>query len=194
MKLFSLKNVQLLILALLIGYPMQSAFAQVYKVVDKDGNVSYTDTAPKDGSKPIDLQPISVIETPEYQVKAKPEQDEGDSKNSLRTLRSQYRDFAIISPTSEDSIWGPEQSVTVTWRTKKPLLQGMMVIVVVDGNEINPSSSTLIAVPPLERGEHTVDATLVDGEGRVISEAASVVFYVRQPNLYTTPSVARPKG
>lgn len=194
MKLFNLKNVQLLVLAFLIGYPLQSAFAQIYKVVDKDGNVSYTDTAPKDGSKPVDLQPISVIETPEYQVKAKPEQVEGGSKKSLRALRSEYRDFSIISPTPEDSIWAPEKTLTVTWRTKKPLLQGMMVRVVVDGNELDPSSSTLIVVPPLERGEHTVGASLVDSDGKVITKAASVTFYVRQPNLFTNPPVARPKG
>lgn len=194
MKLFNLKNVPLLILALVIGCSMQNAFAQVYKVVDKDGNVTYTDTAPKDGSAPVDLPPISVIETPEYQVKPKPETADGNPKKSIRALRSEYRDFAIISPTAEDSIWGPEQTVTVAWSTSKPLLQGMMVRVSIDGNDQGPSPSNQIAVPPLERGEHTVDATLLDGDGRLIARADPVTFFVRQPNLYTNPPVARPNN
>ena len=44
--------------------------AQVYKVVDEDGNVTFTDQAPADGSKPVELPPISVIEAPKYETKA----------------------------------------------------------------------------------------------------------------------------
>lgn len=194
MKLLKFKSVQIMILALLLGSTMQTAFAQVYKVVDKDGNVSYTDTPPKDGSKAVDLPPISVIETPEYQVKAKSEKLEDGAPKSLRALRSEYRDFAIISPTAEDSIWAPEQTVTVSWSTAKPLLPGMMVRVAIDGVEQALSSATLIAVPPLDRGEHTVDATLLDDNGKVISKAQTVTFYVRQPNLFSNPNHIRPKS
>ena len=37
--------------------------ADIWKVVDEDGNVTYTDQQPKDGSKPMDLPELSIIET-----------------------------------------------------------------------------------------------------------------------------------
>ena len=188
------KSVQLIVLALLLGALLPNAFAQVYKVVDKDGNVSYTDTAPKDGSKPMDIPPVSVVEAPEYQVRAKPVEKEGEQATSLRALRSQYRDFVITSPTAEDSLWAPDQAITVSWSTKKPLLPGMMVKVSIDGNFQNPTVSNLISMPPLDRGEHQAGATLMDADGRVIAEAEPVTFYVRQPNLYSNPNRPRPRG
>ena len=37
--------------------------SEIYRVVDKDGNVVYTDQPPGDGSEPVDLPPLSVVET-----------------------------------------------------------------------------------------------------------------------------------
>jgi hypothetical protein len=194
MKLLNFKAAQIVVLALLLGAVLPSAYAQIYKVVDEAGNVSYTDTAPKDGSKPMDIPPVSVVEAPEYQVRAKPVEGEGDQPTSLRALRSQYRDFAITSPTTEDSVWAPEQAITVSWSTRKPLLPGMMVKVSIDGKFQNPTTSNVISMPPLDRGEHQAGATLVDSEGQVVAEAEAVTFYVRQPNLYSNPQRVRPRG
>ena len=42
-----------------------AAFSQgeIYKVVDKDGNVTFTDQRPGAEAEPMDLPPLSVIET-----------------------------------------------------------------------------------------------------------------------------------
>ncbi len=50
-----------------------AAFSQgeIYKVVDKDGNVTFTDQRPGAGAEPMDLPPLSVIET-DVQVPATP--------------------------------------------------------------------------------------------------------------------------
>ena len=51
---------------LLIFAVCAQAYAQVYKTVDENGNVVYTDQPPEDGSEPIKLKPLSVIEAPVY--------------------------------------------------------------------------------------------------------------------------------
>ncbi len=187
MKLLTLKNVHIWLLALLFCGFSSVAYSQIYKVVDKDGNVSYTDTVPKDGSKPLDLPPLSVIEAPEYQRPAKREVDPEDKASSLRTLRSRYKDFAITSPQQEESVWSQEQSVNIQWATREPILDGMLVKVTVDGLEQTPTAANTIAVPPLERGEHQIGATLVAANGSVVATAASVTFFVKRPNVYTNP-------
>ena len=52
-----------LVLLLIFGHPVM---AQVYKTVDENGNVVYTDQPPADGSRPIKLKELSVIEAPVY--------------------------------------------------------------------------------------------------------------------------------
>lgn len=192
MKLLTVKNIHLLLLAILLGGFSVTGFSQVYKVVDKDGNVTYTDTAPKDGAEPVDLPPLSIIETPEYQRPARKEVDTESSAGSLRTLRSRYRDFAIISPQQEESLWPQERTITIEWATSEPILDGMQVIATIDGVKQTPTAANMIAVPPLDRGEHQIGATLVAPNGSVVATAAAVTIFVKQPNIYTNPQGLRP--
>ena len=196
MKLITDKTLFMILLIMVLAIPSGSASAQVYKVVDENGNVTYTDQPPGDGSKPVELAPISVIETPEYQktarelaaeaeAEARAQGKEPEAKEeSLRTLRARYRDFAIISPQQEESVWSPDGPVSVAWGTGTQLMPGMKVTVTVDGKRLAIGTDKLIMVPGLERGEHTVGAELTDSRNRRIATAEPVTIFVRQPGLY----------
>lgn len=193
MKLLTVKNIHFLLIALLFCVASNIAFSQVYKVVDEDGNVTYTDTAPKNGAKPVDLQPLSVIETPEYQRPATNAADDPVAKGkALRELRSQYRDFAITTPTQEQTLNLQGQNMIIQWATKAVLDQGMKVIISIDGTPQPPTESRTITVPPLDRGEHTITAKLFGADGKAIANASPVTVYIQQPNLYNNPDRIRP--
>ena len=192
MKLLTVKNTQVFLVAMLLCAVSATAFSQVYKVVDKDGNVTYTDTAPKDGSKPVELPELSVIETPDYSVPARSANDPLEKGKSLRAMRSQYKDFAITSPQQEESLFAQDQNVSIQWATKAALMDGMQVNISVDGTKLPATSSNSVSVPPMDRGAHTINASLVDGNGKVIANAAPVTFYVKTPNLNTNPQGVRP--
>jgi len=192
MKLLTVKNIHFLSVALLLCAVSSTALSQVYKVVDKDGNVTYTDTAPKNGGKPMELQPLSVIEAPDYLTPVSNADDPVEKGKSLRALRSKYKDFAITSPLQDESVFAQEQNVTVVWATKAPLVAGMKVNFSIDGARQPATESNSISVPPLERGEHTVGASLLDANGKVIANAPSVTFFVKQPSIYTNPPPVRP--
>jgi hypothetical protein len=170
--------------------------AQVYKVVDKDGNVTFTDQAPMDGSKPIELRPISVIEAPTYEKApetTKDEDAEGDKEMSLSYLRKNFKDFAIISPQQEESVWRPDGPIPIAWNTQYALQEGMQVIIYLDGKRHTATTQQMIAVPNMDRGEHTVKAELRDAKNRIIATAEPVVFFVRQPGLYNR-ALVNPNG
>ncbi|MBT8070444.1 MAG: DUF4124 domain-containing protein [Xanthomonadales bacterium] len=196
MKLITDNTLFLILLIMALVIPASSAMAQVYKVVDENGNVTYTDQPPGDGSKPVELAPISVIETPEYkktarelaaeaEAEARAQGKEPEAKEeSLRTLRARYRDFAIISPQQEEAVWSPEGPVSIAWNTGTQLMPGMKVAVTVDGKRLASGTERLIMVPGLERGEHTVGAELTDSRNRRVATAQPVTFFIRQPGLY----------
>jgi len=165
--------------------------AQVYKTVDEDGNVVYTDQAPKDGSGPMELPPLSIIEAPTYEkpAEATPEDDEGEGgkEMSLRYLRKNYADFAIVAPQAEETVWQPEGVITAAWNTRYQLQPGMQVTVSVDGVAQTATSEQIIPLAGLERGEHTVTAELTDAQNRRIAAAEPVTFFVRRPGLYNRP-------
>lgn len=184
-----------LVLSMIIAGPL---LAQVYKTVDEDGNVVYTDQPPKDGAEPIKLRPISVIEAPVYE-KAEPADpdaaaEEESKEKPLRFLRKHYEAFMIVSPEQEESIWYANGVVPVAWSTPSPLEPGMQVTVSVDGRAQPPTTEPVIAFTGLERGEHTATAVLTDARNRHIATAETVTFFIRQPNIYTNAPRPTPRG
>ena len=194
MKLVTHKYILLSLMTFFLAVAVSPLTAQVYKTVDKDGNVTYTDTPPPDGSQPIDLPPISVIEAPIYETGPK-QTDEGEEKElSLRELRKNYKDFAIVAPQQEESVWHPETPITVTWNTKFNLQEGMMMTLFVDGVQHESTTVRSIPVSDLERGEHTLRAELRDAKNRKVASADPITFFVKKPNIYTNRLNARPRG
>lgn len=176
------------LVALSLALMAAPLMAQVYKTVDKDGNVTYTDQPPGDGSKPVELAPISVIEAPVYE-KA-PTADVGAEKEmSLADVRRSFRDFAIVSPQSEESVWKPDGPIAIAWSAGSALHEGMQVNVYLDGKMHTATTQQMIPVAGMDRGEHSTYAVLKDSKKRVIATTETVVFFVRQPGLYNRPRV-----
>lgn len=192
------KSLFLILMAISMAMATNVVLAQVYKVVDKDGNVTYTDEPPKDGSAPIKLPPLSVIEAPTY--KKAPEVGEGDEEGeggeqmSLGYLRKNYADFAIVAPKQEESVWGPDEAISVAWNTRYQLQEGMQVTIFIDGAEHATTTDQIIPVADLDRGQHSVGAQLTDAQNRNIATAEPVTFFVRRPGLYNRPQQPSPRG
>jgi len=189
------KSLLMIFLVPLLMTMASPLMAQVYKVVDENGNVTFTDRPPADGSKPIKLEPLSVIEAPTYEKAPEATEEEGAEKEmSLRYMRKVYRDFAIISPTQEESVWKPDGPITVAWSARTELQPGMKVTLYLDGTMHSTTAQPMVPLSGLDRGEHTLKAELKDSKNRVVATAETVTFFVRQPNLFTNPGRRRGGG
>ncbi len=165
------------------------ANAEVYKLVDEDGNVTYTDRAPDLDAEPIELRGLSVI-APQKPVPhpladsesttetAEPEPQE--EVTSIRELRKGYRDFAIVSPTQDQNFWGTDNQLTAAWNTRYRLQQGMTVIFYLDGEAQIPTTSAVISLTNVYRGEHVIYAELKDARNRRIAVTEPVTFHMKQ--------------
>jgi hypothetical protein len=161
------------------------AEGEIYKIVDKDGNVTYTDERPQGGAEPMDLPPLSVIET-DIQVPPPAESTaqaaEEAKEPTLRDLRRQFQDFRIIQPQQEETFWGTANTVVVAWGTAQPVPPELKARLYVDGvAQPVPASGSLSLT--LERGEHQVYAELLDARGRQIVATERVVFFVKQASV-----------
>jgi len=180
------------VLVLLLVCICSTAYGQIYKVVDKDGNVTYTDQAPADGSPPMDLPELSVVTTdyeeeateqaaavPAEEAEAAVEEDKPLTRKELRNL---YRDFRISRPAPEETFWGTENTVVMAWESSEPLQSGLTVRFNLDGAAQPAGTEKMIAVT-LDRGSHTVSASLVDANGRSLMTTDTVTFYVHQQSV-----------
>lgn len=171
-------------LLLVLGATLSApAFAEVYRVVDKDGNVIYTDQPPETGAEPMKLPELSVVEATPMTPPAAADVTEEDAEQQvtdIRELRRGYKDFSISSPKPEEFIEGSGNEVTIGWTSRYALQPGMMVMITLDGRALEPTTASSVTVKEVDRGEHIVQAQLVDARNRRIATASPVTFFVRQ--------------
>ena len=183
------RSMAILVIALLLTTPLP---AEIYRVVDKDGNVTFTDQPPDDGTEPMDLPDLSVIQTESagkpYESPSAVQEEEA-SEAMLVKLRKTYSDFRILQPQNEETFWGTANTVVVSWGSETPLQAGMTVKLYVDGKprDVSGSASTSLQ---LERGTHQVHAELYGDGDQPLITTAKVTFFVKQASIgYNTISV-----
>lgn len=172
--------------------------AQVYKVVDEHGNVTYTDQPPADGTPPMDLPELSVVESeddatevadPATLLNPSPADAAAvaaDQEKTPRELRRMFADFRILTPTPQETFWGTANVVVVSWGASAAYEEGMQVSVVVNGDsqDVDPNGNLPLT---LDRGEHQVYAVLRDNRGRRIVTTDTVTFHVKQASARINP-------
>jgi hypothetical protein len=169
--------------------------SDIYKVVDADGNVTFTDQPPSTGAEPMDLPPLSVIETDVQVPKVPAEAAPGEAKPlTSRELRKQFRDFAITQPQPEQTFWGTGNSVVVTWGSSQAIPPEMSVMLFVDGAAQKAPATGGVSLT-LDRGEHMVYAELRDERNRRIVTTDTVTFFIKQHSVnFNRPSIGSGNG
>lgn len=175
-------KIAILILALLCT----PAMAEIYKVVDENGNITFTDRPPGPEYKPVELKGLSVI-SPQQAPKGR-DRDEGDQAEeepelSIRELRRSYKNFAITSPKQDESLWETNNTATVAWATGYQMQASMSVVVYLDGQAQPPTNAPVAVFENLDRGAHSVRAELFDGKNRRVASTPSVTFYIKQQSI-----------
>jgi hypothetical protein len=174
-----------------------AAEGEIYKIIDKDGNVIFTDQKPASGGEPVDLPPLSVIETdiavPEAAEEGSDAAAEEAKPLTPRELRRRYRDFRITQPQNEETFWGTANTVVVSWGSSQTIPPDMKVALFVNGEAQDVPTIGGVTLT-LERGEHQVYAELRDSRNRRIVTTETVTFYVKQHSVnFNRPNVG-PNG
>lgn len=166
-----------------------SVLAAVYKSVDAQGNVVYTDE-PQGNAKPVDLPPLSTIPPPKSLNLAPAEKSTDDGGTS-----SNYEEISIISPTQDETLRNNPGKVNVSVALKPALNKaaGHRIQFFLDGQtDGEPTTSEQTAFQELDRGTHTVEAAVVDGSGKELLRSSANRFYLHRQSVYFPRGVGQP--
>jgi hypothetical protein len=180
---------------LLILLPLTAlAAGEIYRVVDENGNVTFTDQKPASGGEVVDLPPLSVIET-DIQVpdKAAADAEAEPEPPTARELRKQFRDFRITQPQNEETFWGTANAVVVSWGSSRDIPPELSTLLYVNGEARDVPASGSVTLT-LDRGEHQVYAELRDQRKRRIVTTPTVTFFVKQHSVMFNRPNGSPSG
>ena len=156
-------------------------FAEAYTWTDEQGVVHYSDR-PHPGAKTIDLGENNrrgLSTRPQASAAAR---DDTPAESEQPPPSTGYESLEIASPGSEETLWNIEGTLNVRLAITPALRPGHQVRVYFDGTPQNVSgaSFTLLEV---YRGEHNLQAEVLDQSGKLMIRSRPSRFYVQQNSV-----------
>lgn len=151
------------------------ANAEVYKWVDEQGNVHYGDVPP--GGTPA--EPLQLPGLSTYRDRT-PAPATEPAKPAPAPFAG-YTKVAIVQPEPGSAVRANDQRVAVSVALEPPLQPGHAVVILLDGNPVGaPYAGTAVELSGVYRGEHSLQARIVDANGKQLAESATITFTLRQ--------------
>jgi hypothetical protein len=154
--------------------------------VDADGVTHYSDQ-PNPGAKQIDVSPTNI-------VSSEPVSAPSSSSPANASSGQSYR--CALSRPENDEVFLNTSTITARLRVSPELANGEQVAIALDGKKVanQPTSGLEFVIPNVERGTHTMTASIyARGGTQQLCTTASVTFHVRQPSVQAPVKAVRPK-
>jgi uncharacterized protein DUF4124 len=171
----------------LLGLSGLSVATTLYRWVDAQGVVHYSDT-PHEGAQVIQ---ISGAQTYHGNSSGPPPGGTAPPPASKKSLP--YSSCVITSPTPDSSLYAPE-SVAVSVAVSPGLQEGDQLTVQVDGRQLQSGTEDGLnfAIQEPERGDHSISAQVRSPEGLLLCNAPPVTFSVTRPSVNSPNNPVKP--
>ncbi len=148
--------------------------ADVYRWVDSNGVVHYSDKPQAPSDKPVSLPHLQTYAPgsapPGFAAAPTP------GKEAAATI-------SIASPAADETIRDAEGKFTVTVNAELQAGQGLVFYLDGAAQNQQPTPSTAYLFNGVERGEHTVAAALVGGDGHEVARSETVTIHMKPPSV-----------
>ncbi|XOZ33315.1 DUF4124 domain-containing protein [Halomonadaceae bacterium KBTZ08] len=157
-------------LALTLLLPLGSAVAdEVYRHVDEDGNVTYSDEPMSDDSEAMELEPLPEVSLPKWD-RSQRRKNRGEQDGS-RKQQASYRSVEITQPEHDSTFWRSSGRVVVRIQSQPSLKSGHRYALEVDGERVKQGRSTSFPVKKMTRGTHELVVHVINANGETVSSS-----------------------
>jgi len=169
------------ILILLVLFACQ-AHAEIYKSINADGEVVYSDTA---------TQGAETVKMPALPTYTPPPAPSFTPVRQIQQKTDFYKSFVIVSPANEETIRNNLGILNIDAKLVPALQVGLKhrVQFFLNGEPYGkPVGKTSLTVSNLDRGDYTLSAAVVDAGGKVLISTGDVVLYMKRHSILNPPN------
>jgi hypothetical protein len=155
------------------------ANAELFKWKDAEGNLIYSDQPPPGK----DQQVSEIPEESLPQIITVPAPDLTKSSTLSTSSKSQtkkeiYHDLAIIEPVNDTSVRENSGKVKISVRVDPYIFneRGHQLVIYMDGAEVSRGPQTSVVLDNVDRGTHTIKASIINGQGHILRETRVTTF------------------
>jgi len=158
--------------------------AAVYKQVDDQGNITYSDVATKKDEKPITppkVMTFKPLATPQ-QIQETQSKRPASNENASTT---RYLDLQIAQPGNDQTIRanGGILSVQLTANPELNSSAGHHYVLLVSGKARQSSTTPGFKIGNIDRGSHTLTAQIQDRKGNILANSSTITVHVLRASV-----------
>ncbi|MFK8069240.1 MAG: DUF4124 domain-containing protein [Gammaproteobacteria bacterium] len=166
--------------------------AAIYKSVDANGNVSFSDQPSPNAKKveEIKLDP-ATLESPAKSrttIKLRPPEAQVPTEEKART---DYDELRIFSPENNETIRSNNGDLNVDIFLLPAVREklGHKLVLLLDGKAVSePGTATNFALHGVDRGKHTLSAKIVGKNGKTLKKSTSVTVHLKRYSKLLNPN------
>ena len=144
----------------------------VYKTVDEHGNIIFTDK-PSTGSEEIKLKELQTIKNPN------PAKYRPPSTKSEPVDANIYKRILITNPANDSGIRNNAGNVSISVSLEPSLRSGHSLVITLDGKEVSNGSASSVSLNNVDRGTHSIGASVIDNNGKNLISTTSSFSLLR---------------
>ena len=164
-----------------------AASSRIYRTVDAQGNVIFTDVPPKDDEPAEQV----VVENPNsFDARdAIPEAEAWvvESPEAAGEPVFSYSALSVATPQNDESVRENAGNVTIIANVEPRLKPGHIMRLLMDGAPAQEGHQSTFALTNVDRGTHVVELEIVDDQGRVIKRSEDSTFHMLRYHLPPPP-------
>lgn len=158
--------------------------AAVFQTVDEEGNVTFSDRSDGASHEKKLAQPpvLKIKKNPAGEKSKEPVKGLGKIKVEEKKPKP-YKQFSIVSPKHDKAIRNNIGNVELILKVSPDLQTkfGHKFKVTLDGKIQNTTwTSASILLNNIDRGTHTIRASIVDKQGKVLKQSSSISFHLHR--------------
>lgn len=170
-------------LALALLLPLGSTVAgEIYRHVDENGNVTYSDEPTGDDSEAMELQPLPEVSLPDGAARERRNRNSEPEGDSGSDGQQGYESIEIAQPEHDSAFWRGDGLVVVRFQSQPSLRSGHRYALELDGERTRQSRSTTFTLENMSRGTHEVVIHVVNANGDTISSSDVTRFTLHRPS------------
>lgn len=187
----------------LLGAGEAAASTKIYRTVDAQGNVVFTDVPPRpdqqgqavelDEGSTFTPPPTPTAESAPQQSRMSVEQwlggdGEPPAPGEEQAAPGNYQALEIITPGNDEAVRDNAGNVPVTTRLQPELASGHAMQVLLDGQLAQTGQTTSFTLTNVDRGTHSVQVRVVDANGNTVMVSNPAVFHLQRRSVILQPN------
>ncbi|MGI9328059.1 MAG: DUF4124 domain-containing protein [Pseudomonadales bacterium] len=182
-----------LTLLLLFVTGASQAASKIYKTIDAEGNVVYSDVAPSQQESDAELQ-VEELNTFANPAPVEPAEAlpvvvlEDDEDPEALPQAPEYTNLRVISPSGDEGVRANDGNIALKAAIEPGLFRTHQLRFFLDGNPVGTVRGSSMPLSNVDRGTHQAKVAVIDDSGNVLKESEVVTFHVLR---YFKPPASR---